>query len=191
MRFLLQAIETIGLLQPKPFCFLFFLALSDSVSSCVTLSFQWISGHVGLPSNEPAGPVIAKISHIRYANWRRKFFRNYYFCQIPSVSSEELTLPRLAYCELSRHHCYSHIFLLSSYLCRIKQKENSSYSTCGNHLQDLTRLFLECPVSEPLQRANFCSTSSIFDLWSWPWGVTRLLGLLGILPRLHLSEGIG
>jgi len=57
-------------------------------------------------------------------------------------------------------------------------------------LQDLTHLLLDFPASEPLWRAIF-GTTSIFDLWSRPWGVTRLLGLRGIPPRPHPSEGVG
>jgi len=53
-------------------------------------------------------------------------------------SSEELALPRLIRCELSRLHCHGHNRLSSSYLCRIKQKENSSYSACEHPMQDLT-----------------------------------------------------
>jgi len=110
-------------------------------------------------------------------------FHNSFSCQIPSVSSEELALPSLIRCELSRLHCHGHSFLLSSYLCRIKRKENSSCSACRHHLQDLTHFFLSCPASEPLRRAIFGTTSSIFDLWSRPWGVARLLGLRGVPPR--------
>jgi len=36
---------------------------------------------------------------------------------------------------------------------------------------------LDCPASKPLWRAIFGTTSSIFDLWSRPWGVARLLDL--------------
>jgi len=32
---------------------------------------------------------------------------------------------------------------------------------------------------------------SIFDLWSRPWGVARLLGVRGVPPRPHPSEGVG
>ena len=32
---------------------------------------------------------------------------------------------------------------------------------------------------------------SILDLWSRPWGVARLLGLRGVPPRPHPSEGVG
>jgi len=61
---------------------------------------------------------------------------------------------------------------------------------CGHPLQDLTHL-LDCPASEPLRRAVFGTASSIFDLWSRPWGVARLLVLRGVPPRPHPSEGVG
>jgi len=58
--------------------------------------------------------------------------------------------------------CHGHSLLLSSYLCKVKRKENSLCSACGHPLQDLTHL-LDCPASEPLRRAIFGTTSSIFD----------------------------
>jgi len=124
-------------------------------------------------------PTIAKIRHTRYSLWRQNLFHNSLSCQIPSVSSEELALPRLI-----RHN-----LLLSSYLCRIKRKENSSYSTCGHPLQDLTHL-LDCPATEPLWYAIFGTTSSIFDLLSRPWGMARLLCLSEVPLCPHTSEGV-
>jgi len=119
----------------------------DSLSSRVALSFQWVPGHAGLPGNErtyllaktgatlhfthvpiPLASVIAKIRHTCYAAWKRSLSHNPLFCQIPSVSSEDLAFTR---CELSRRRCHDHSLLLSSYRSRIKRKENSSYSACG------------------------------------------------------------
>jgi len=98
-------------------------------------------------------------------------------------------LLRLIRCVLSLLRCHGHS-LLSSYLCRIKRKENSSCSACGHPLQDLTHLFLDRPASKPLRRATFGTTSFIFDLWSRPWGVARLLGSRGVPPRPHPSKGV-
>jgi len=98
----------------------------------------------------------------RYSFWRRTLSQNFLSCQISLVSSEELALPCFISCELSRLCCHGHSLLLSSFLCRIKRK-NSSFSACGHPLQDLT---LRCAI--------FGITSSIFDLWSRPWGVARL-----------------
>jgi len=55
-----------------------------------------------------------------------------------------------------------------------QRKENSS-STCRHPLQDLTHL-LDCPASEPLRRAIFGTTSSIFDLWSQTLGRGSTVG---------------
>jgi len=112
----------------------------------------------------PLAPTIAKIRHTHYYFWRRNLSHNSLSCQIPSVSSEELAHPRLIRCELSRLHCHGHSLLLSSYLYRVKRKENSSYSAYGHPLQDLSHLFLNCPASEPLRRAIFGTTSFIIDL---------------------------
>jgi len=106
-------------------------------------------------------------------------------------SSEELALSRLIRYELSRLRCHGHSLLLSCYLCRIKWKENFSCSPCGHSLQDMTNLLLDCPTSEPLRRAIFGTTSSIFDLWSRPCGVARLLGLREVPPRPIPHKGPG
>jgi len=171
------------------------------------LGFQGVPGHAGLPRNEradslaktratlpvtkvpcPLAPTIAKIRHTRYSLWRQNLSHNSLSCQIPSVSSEEPALPCLIRCELSGLHCHGHSLLLSSYLCKIKGKENSSSSTCGHPQQDLTCLLLDCLASEPLRRAIFGITSSIFDLWSRPWGVARLLGLRGVHAFPHFKR---
>jgi len=81
---------------------------------------------------------------------------------------------------------------LTSYMCRIKRKENSFYSTCGHQLMFLlsAHLLLNCIASEPFRRAIFGPKISLFALWSRPWGVTRLLDLGGVSPWLHLLEGV-
>jgi len=60
-----------------------------------------------------------------------------------------------------------------------------------NPLQELPHLLLDCPTSEPLWRAFFHTTSSIFDVCPRSWGVTRLLSLHGVPTRPHPSEGVG
>jgi len=166
-----------ALLQPKSFWDIW--DLSDSRSSRVVLSFQWVPGHAGRPGNKqadslaktgailsvthvpcPLALTITKIRHTHYSLWRQNLSHNSLFDQIPSVSSEELALPRLIRYKLSRLLPRPQpSFFLS--LCRIKWKENSSCSTCGHPLQDLTHLLLDCPASDPLQRAIF-GTTSIF-----------------------------
>jgi len=168
-------------LQPK--CFRDIWAHSDSLSSHVALK---LPGPAGLPGNElaysiaktgatlsfahvpsPLASVIAKIRHTRYATWRRNPSHNSLFCQIPSVSSEELAIPRLARCEPSRLRCHGHSLLAAP----------AEPSAVSNSPSRLSRIF--------------DSICFIFDLWARHWSVGRLLRLRRIPPRPHPSEGVG
>jgi len=103
------------------------------LSSRVAQSFQWVPEHAGLPGNERAdsltktrptlsfthvpcllAPTIAKIRLTALLFVETKFSHKSLSCQISSVSSEELALPRLIRCELSRLRCHGHSFLLFS-----------------------------------------------------------------------------
>ena len=81
-------------------------------------------------------------------------------------------------------------FFLGFYLSRIGRIGNSSCSACGHPSQDISHLILHCPATDSLHRSLFGDFLSLYDLWSRPWGVTWLLGLHGLLPRPHLSEGV-
>ena len=184
-------------------------SLASFLSNNTTLSFQWVPDHAGLPGNEkadllakagaslptdaircPLSPVVAKVRYSQYHNWRRHISHSHLNFQVPEVSSEELLLSRPIRCELSRLRCHGHSLLSSSYLHRISRKENSDCSTCGHPLQDLNHLLLDCPASEPFRKSILGSSLSILDLWSRSWGVARLLGLCGVPPRPHPSEGV-
>ena len=185
-------------------------SLASFLSNNTTLCFQWVPGHAGLPGIEkadllakagaslptdaipcPLPLVIAKVRYSQYQNWRRHISHFHLNFQVPEVFSEELLLSCPIRCELSCLHCHGHSLLLFSYLHRISRKENSACSACGHPLQDLNHLLLDCPASEPLRKSIFGSYLSILDLWSRPWGVARLLGLHGVPPRPHPSEGVG
>ena len=58
--------------------------------------------------------------------------RSSFDTQVPSISTEELVLPRHARCVLSRLRCNGHSLLLSAYLSRIGRIENPSCSACGH-----------------------------------------------------------
>ena len=80
---------------------------------------------------------------------------------------------------------------LGSYLSRIGRIENPSGSACGHSSQDTSYLVLHCPATDSLRYSLFGDSLSLYDLWSRPWGVGRLLGLHGIPPCPHPSEGVG
>ena len=80
---------------------------------------------------------------------------------------------------------------LSSYLSRIGRIENPSCSDCEHLSQDISHLILHCPATDSLRRSLFDDCLSLYDLWSRPWGVARLLGLHGLPPCPHPSEGSG
>jgi len=82
--------------------------------------------------------------------------------------------------------------LLSSYLCRIKRKENSSYSgfikrtpSAGSNTPPS---WLSCIWASPARHLRHYFFH--FDLWSRHWGVVRLLSLRGVPLRPHPTDGI-
>ena len=96
-----------------------------------------------------------------------------------------------ARCVLSRLHCNGHSLLLGSYLSRIGRIENPSCRACGRSSQDTSHLILHCPATNSLRRSLFGDSLSLYDLSSKSWEVARLLGLHGLLPCPHPSEGVG
>ena len=100
-------------------------------------------------------------------------------------------LPRHACCVLSRLRCNGHCLLLGSYLSRIGKIENPSCSACRHSSLDTSHLILHCPATDSLRRSFFDDSLSLYDLWSRPWEVARLLGLHGLPPCPHTSEGVG
>ena len=96
---------------------------------------------------------------------------------------EELVLPRHAGCVLSRLRCNGH---------RIGRIENPSCSACGHSSHVTSHLILHCPATDSLRRSLFGDSLSLYDLWSKPWGVARLLGSMVIreapIPRKGLNN---
>ena len=76
-------------------------------------------------------------------------------------------------------------------LSKNRRIENSSCSACGHSSQDISHLILHCPATDSLRRSFFGDSLSLYDLWSRPWGVARLLGLIGLPPCPQPSEGVG
>ena len=155
---------------------------------------RWPDGKRYLRPLQPLcslSPLISRIHSSLFSDWRRIVSSKFFDKQVPSISTEESMLPRHARCVLSRLRCNEHSFLLGSYLSRIGRIENLSCSTCGHSSQHTSHLNLHCPATDSLRRSLFGDSLSLYDLWSIPWKVARLLGLHVRPPCPHPSEGVG
>ena len=178
--------------------------------SSFSIRLQWVPRHSFLPGNHAAdelarrgallapstipcslSPLISRILSCLLSDWRRTVSSKFFDTQVPSISTKEFVLPRHARCVLSRLRCNGHSLVLDSYLFSIGRIENPSCSACGHSSQDNCHLILHCPATVSLHRSLFGDSLSLYDLWSWPWGVARLLGLHGFPPCPHPSKGVG
>ena len=91
----------------------------SSLSSCF-IRLQWVPGHSFLPGNKTVdelarwgallapsaipcslSPFISRIHSCLFSGWRRTVSSKFFDTQVPSISTEELVLPRHARCVLS------------------------------------------------------------------------------------------
>ena len=139
----------------------------------------------------PLSLVVSRIHSCLFSDWRRTVLSNFFDTEVPSISTEELVLPRHARCVLSRFRFKGHSLSLGSYLYRVGKIENPFCSACGHSSQDTSHFILHCSVTDSLRRLLFGDSLTLYDLWSKPWGVAWLLGLHGLPPCPPPSEGIG
>ena len=136
-------------------------------------------------------PLTSRIHSGLFSDWRHTVSSKFFNTQVPSISTEELVLPRHARCVLSCLRCNGHSLLLSSYFSRIGRIKNPICSACKHSFQGTSHLILHCSASDSLRRSLFGDCQSLYELWSRPWRVARLLGLHGLQPCPHPSEGVG
>ena len=134
-------------------------------------------------------PFISRIHSCLFSNWRRTVSSKFFDTHVPSIFTEEPVLPRHARCVLSRLSCNGHSLLLVFYLSRIGRIENPSCSACRHSSQDTSHLILHCLASDSLRRSLLGDSLSLYDLWSRPGVVARLLGLYGLPPCPSLGRG--
>ena len=132
----------------------------SSLSSC-TIRLQWVPEYFFLPGNDTADELArqgvlllssgtpcsllhhtSRIHSYLFSCWWRTISSKFFDTQVPSVSTEELVLPRQDHCVLSRLCCNGHSLLLSTYIARIGIMKNPSCSACGHPSQDASYLIL-------------------------------------------------
>ena len=113
----------------------------------------------------------------------------------PGLPTTKRTLSPLHHCagslSSSLQQTQPSVKFLSRSLCRICRIENPSCSACRHSSQDASHLVLHCPAANSLRRSFFGYSISLYDFWSRPKGVARLLGLHGLPPCPHPTEGVG
>ena len=105
--------------------------------------------------------LLPRIHSRLFSDWRRTVSSKFFDTQVPSISTEELVLPRQSRCVLSRLHGNGHSLLLGSYLSRIGRIKNPSCSACEHSPQDTSHLVLHCTATDSLRRLLFGDSVSL------------------------------
>ena len=84
-------------------------------------------------------PLISRVHSFLFSDWRRNVSSKFFDTRVPSISTEELVLPRHACCVLIRLRCNKHSLQLSSYLSMIGQNRDSLLQLLPSFLAADTR----------------------------------------------------
>ena len=98
-------------LKPAPFCRHSFLPGNDAADELARRGALLV--HSTIPCS--LSPRTCRIHSHLISDWRRTVSSKFFDTQVPSISTEELVLPRHARCVLSRLRCNGHSLLLGSY----------------------------------------------------------------------------
>ena len=180
-----------------------------SYCSC-SIRLQWVPGHSFLPGNNAADklagqgallvPSVIPCGHSLLLLLVFAFIfsqtggvlshLNSLTHRFPRFPPRNLCFLRHARCIPSGLRCKQHSLLLSSYQLMIGRIENRYCSACRHLSQDTSHLILHCPATDSLRRSLFGDSLTLYNLWSRPLGVSRLLELDGLPPCPHPSEGV-
>ena len=123
-------------------------------------------------------PFTFRIHSCLSSDWRRSASLKFFDTQL-LVPSKNLC--SLVFC------CSGHWFVVSLYLIRTRRIENFSFNAC-KHCHRTPHLIMHCSATDSASLALW--PLCLYDLWSRPWGVARLLGLHDLLPCLHSLKNV-
>ena len=166
------------------------------LSPPVLSGYQWVPGHLFLSGNDPAdelasvgalvapsaipcslSSLISRIHSCLFSNWRRTVSSKFFDTQVPSISTEELVLPRHDRYVLSRLCCNGHSLLLS--LISLGLAELRILHAAPADIRPRTPLILFCTV----QLRTLCAAF----FWRFFVSLRPLVQTLGIWPASGAS----
>ena len=122
-----------------------------------------------MPSAIPCSlsPLISHNHSSLFSDWRHTVISKFFDTQVPSIFTKELVA--LAMCSL--------VFAATNTaFCSLKLAQSRIRLAAPADTSPKTLLISFWTV----QLRTFCAALSLYDLWSKPWGVARLLGLHGL-----------